>query len=61
MLVDRVRISLSRNLNPAGKPSPRPHPIVRIEGVRSFTHLILYGLLLMLLSIPVDRQTRQCR
>jgi len=52
--VNEIYKILSRNLNPAGeiytKTAP---PIVRIERVRSFTRLILYGLLLVLLSIPV--------
>lgn len=52
--VNEIYKTLSRNLNPAGQiyATTQP-PIVRVERVRSFTRLMLYGALIVLLSIPV--------
>lgn len=52
--INEIYEVLSRNLNPAGEIYAVTTPAVtRIERVRSFTRLILYGALLELLSIPV--------
>ena len=52
--VNEIYKVLSHNLNPAGQiyATTQP-PVVRIERVRSFTRLMLYGVLIVLLSIPV--------